>query len=129
MYPNFISDYKTIVKKDYLNEDIRTPLLKANEMAKESDIFIISYYNVWLYEYTEHIIPVKNIVIVEGLDTKTSEYIDKLESYPHGRTYFWIEAHRNHNDRFKTVYEWAKTKDEFFYQKDRYNNAVIRYKL
>lgn len=127
--PNIISDYKTVFKKEYLYEDIRTPLLKAIEMAEENDIFIISYYNVWLYEYTEHIIPVKNPTIVEGLDTPTESYINKLESYPSGRTYFWIESHHNHDERFDLVNEWAKQKEDYFCQSDAYNNAIIRYRL
>ena len=98
-------------------------------MAKENDIFIISYYNVWLYEYNKLTIPIKNPVIVEDFETPTEEYINQLESYPKGRTYFWIESHHNYNERVDLVYEWAKDKEEFFCQKDNYNNTVIRYRL
>lgn len=129
LYPIIRFDYDTIYKKEYLHEDIRTPLIKATEMAKENDIFIISYYNVWLYEYNKLTIPIKNPVIVEDFETPTEEYINQLESYPKGRTYFWIESHHNYNERVDLVYEWAKDKEEFFCQKDNYNNTVIRYRL
>lgn len=129
-YPSISIDYKTLYKKQFiLYNDIRTPLIKAKEMAKEDDIFIISFYNEWLYEYNKLFVPIKNPVIVERDDIETNEYIKQLESYPKNKTYFWIESHHNHEDRVNAVYEWAKTKDEFFCQKDSFNNTVIRYRL
>ena len=128
LIPIFQFDYKKITNL-YI-EDIITPLHLIKNMSNENDTVIICTGTNDMYLYYSKFIPIKNKVIIHSKSYDEKKYIKKLKSYPKGKVYYWVLAHNLYkNQRFNTVYNWARNKEDFYCYRDKSNNALIRYKL
>ena len=117
-----------VIKKQVWLEDFVTPLNLALSKAEKNDIIIISDGSKWLYEYYKNFYKINYQVIVEPAFTDENKYIDYLNKYKKGEKYYIIYAHnRNKLKRLSTIYNWAKTKDDFGFVFDKSMNAMIQF--
>ena len=130
LFPLCNYSYNMIVKKNVWLEDFVSPLKLAIEEADKSDTIIIADGGEWLYEYYKNFYKINNPVIVEPAFTDENQYVDYLNKYKRGKNYYIIYAHnRNKLKRLTTIYNWAKTKDNFNFVYDKSMNAMIRFSL
>ncbi len=118
--------YNNIIKKQYFSEDILTPLKTAAHLADENAIIYIPQGNQILYEYYKNKINTNARIIVENNEITDEDYINNLESLENNKTYYYVYAHyKAKKKRLKSVYEWAKQKNNFKFYIDNNLNALI----
>ena len=130
LFPLCSYTYNMVIKKNVWLEDFVSPLKTALNEAGKDDIIIVVDGGEWLYEYYKNIILINNTVIVEQSFQDENQYIKHLDKYNKGQNYYMIYAHnRNKLKRLTTIYNWAKTKDNFNFVYDKSMNAMIRFSL
>lgn len=129
LFPLCKYTYNMVIKKNVLLEDFVTPLKLALNEADKDDIIIVADGGKWLYEYYKNVIVINHHVVVEQSFTDENEYTKHLDKYKSKQNYYLIYAHnRNKAQRLTTIYNWAKTKDNFNFVYDKSMNAMIRFK-
>ena len=128
LFPMFNYTNNMVIKKQVWLEDFVTPLNLTLSKAEKDDIIIISDGSEWLYEYYKNFYKINNPVIVEPAFNDENQYIDYLNKYKKGKKYYIIYAHnRNKLKRLTTIYNWAKTKNDFNFLYDKSMNAMIQF--
>ena len=130
LFPLCSYTYNMVIKKNVWLEDFVTPLKLALKEAGKDDIIIIADGGEWLHEYYKNVITINNPVIVEQSFSDENQYIEHLDKYKKGQNYYLIYAHnRNKLKRLNTIYNWARTKDNFNFIYDKSMNAMIHFSL
>lgn len=131
IFPMAKSSIFNILQKEYLSEDIITPLKTASSLAKAGDIIYISFGNELLFKYYKNTINTKASIKIETTNIEDeSEYVHNLEKLPKNKTYYWIMAHyKNKYTRINNVYNWAKNQKDFRGYADKKRNVLFIFSL
>lgn len=127
--PVFSLSVRNIIFKQYVSEDIITPLKIALQNIEPNDIIYIADNSKILYEYYKDQFIINNKVIIdEKYYLDEQEYEKHLNNLPANTTYYWVFAHhKNKFIRLKTVYIWAKNKPNFKIYTDNKGNGLIKF--
>ena len=127
IFPIAKSSIFNILQKEYLSEDIITPLKTASSLAKAGDIIYISFGNELLFKYYKNTINTKASIKIETTNIEEeSEYVQNLQKLPKNKTYYWIMAHyKNKYTRVNNVYNWAKNQKDFRGYADKKRNVLF----
>ena len=130
LFPLCNYTYKMIIKENAWFEDIVNPLKLALKNANDNDIIVISDGGEWLFEYYKKFFTINNTVIIEQSFPSENKYIEHLNKYKKGHSYYLIYSHHNNKlERLTTIYNWARTKNNFEFIYDKSMNAMVRFKL